>query len=37
MKNDSAEILFQPFLLEVIVSGSDLGGDVHSFLYPLSI
>ena len=32
MKDDSAEILFQSFLQEVLVSSSGMGRDVHSLL-----
>ena len=32
MMDDSAEILFQSFLLEVLVSGSGMGRDVHSLM-----
>ena len=32
MKDDSAEILFQSFLQEAVVSSSDMGSDVHSLI-----
>ena len=32
MRDDSAEILFQSFLLEVIVSSSGMGRDIHSLM-----
>ena len=32
MRNDSAEILFQSFLQEAVVSSSGVGKDVHSLI-----
>ena len=37
MTDDSAEILFQSFLQEAIVSSSDMGRDVHSLTAALSL
>ena len=31
VRDDSADILFQSFLREAVVSGSGMGGDVHSW------
>ena len=32
MRDDSAEVLFQSFLQEALVSGSGMGRDVHSLM-----
>ena len=35
MKDDSAEILFQSFLQEALVSSSGIGRDVHSLMWSI--
>ena len=35
MRDDSAEILFQSFLREALVSSSGMGRDVHSLMLPI--
>ena len=35
MRDDSAEILFQSFLQEALVSSSGMGRDVHSLMLPI--